>query len=194
MLSTPLTPHFTLKEVVDDPEWWDTLSGADQLRYRTRLTATCALAEFFRAQLGPLSVGSGIRSPRVQNSIRGASPTSEHPLGYCLDLTPALHAELPLDQRRSLLAKAIARFINLDVVFDQIIWYPGGGDGQQSNFPFVHLSLRSDQDQTRNRRMLLASTGVGKYAPWASAQTVFPCLSPVASGLQPGSSPFPLSR
>ncbi len=135
-----LSPHFWLSELVrsdralrlglrNDP-------SPDQVRSLTRLCLD--LLEPVRDEFGPLAVTSGLRLPRVNGALPGASDTSAHPAGWAADVQPI---------RSGVTLKAIVDWVIASgLVFDQVI-YEG---------TWVHLGLYRPRGMQQRRQALMA--------------------------------------
>lgn len=95
-----------------------------------------------RAAYGkPIHVSSGYRSPALNNAIKGASPTSVHPLGYAADLKAANQEEFKTFVK-DWLVKTRTRF-------DQCILEKSGND------EWVHIGLYNRRGQQRGQIKLM---------------------------------------
>lgn len=95
-----------------------------------------------RAAYGkPIHVSSGYRSPALNSAIKGASPTSVHPLGYAADLKAANQEEF----------KAFVKdwLVKTRTRFDQCILEKSG------NEEWVHIGLYNRRGQQRGQIKLM---------------------------------------
>lgn len=125
-----LTPNFTLSELTvtntgirNEPDRYET--------ERLRALAQHVLQPLRDALGAPVIVNSGFRSERVNRAV-GGSATSQHRRGEAADVWT-----------RGMDSTQLARrVIDLELPFDQLIWYPGTAR--------IHVSYGP-----RNRRQVL---------------------------------------
>ncbi len=138
---TPLSPHFTLEELVASQT--AARKGIDNTpppAVVERLRDTALRMEHVRALVGPISVSSGYRCPRLNRAIGGAK-ASAHLTGYAVDFN-AWRFGSPLAVCRAIVAS--------DIAFDQII----------EEGTWVHLSFAPPL-----RRQVLTKAPGGGYTP-----------------------------
>lgn len=103
--------------------------------------------EVIRSEVGPLTVLSGYRSPRLNLAV-GGSPTSQHLLAEAVDVTVPHKA-------RVILTAILDRRDSMYDALGQVIYYP------KQNF--VHIALPSPR--FRKMTVCLHAPPANKYAP-----------------------------
>lgn len=148
-LSTRLSPHFTLRELVTTSHRMIDNRPHDP-DIVVRLRALCLnYLEPVRRIFGPLYVSSGYRCPALNGKI-GGSKTSAHMFGCAADFVSAYGTA----------TTEIVRWIadsNLD--FDQVI------DEHSSTSDWVHLGMLRPIGRETPRREALTMR-LGKYTPF----------------------------
>jgi zinc D-Ala-D-Ala carboxypeptidase len=155
-VSTPLSTHFTLEEMVHSQDAARLgIDNTPSLGSIANLTTLCALLlEPIRARLGvPISIDSGYRSPALNAQV-GGSADSAHMTGCAADCIP---------QRRDL-ATCFAIIQKSGLPFDQLIF--------ECN-EWLHIGMAQPGAVPRGE-CLLASGGPGAwtYYPAPAAPSV----------------------
>ena len=84
---TVLAPHLSWAEVLRRSGWRSLLDVPEALTHDMERTAAEVWTPLRRVWAGPLTVVSGLRSPRANRAAKGA-PKSQHMDGMALDLRP----------------------------------------------------------------------------------------------------------
>ena len=134
-----LSPHFTLAEMCTTSKPFPNVPGTAETEALRELCVK--VLEPWRAEVGPIGINSGFRSPAVNTAV-GGEPTSDHLKGLAADCKPS-----------GLLVPAWDKLVELIrdhwLPVDQAIIYvrPKGGG-------WIHVSHRP----TQNRGEMLVCT------------------------------------
>lgn len=133
MISSQLTPHFTLSEATTTNTGIANIPTSQE--HKDRILNTAYNMEIVRAVLGrnPIKINSWYRSPAVNKAVGGV-PNSEHALGAAVDFTCASFGD-PYEICRTLIQ--YAHVLN----YNQLI-YEG---------TWVHISFPPDGTKGKNQ-------------------------------------------
>jgi len=147
-----LSPHFRLSELLESrAARTHGIPNEPAAAEMENLRALCLeLLEPLRAEFGPLRVTSGLRTPRLNQAVKG-EPSSAHVVGWAADVI------VVRGERQAFLEDAMAWLARSGLVFDQAIREP----------TWLHLGLR--QPSTGAQRRELKRADGGRYPAWTAA-------------------------
>ena len=103
IMSTQISPHFTLEELTTTKTGLSNIPNAEQINFLRILC--CDILEPLCEKLGcPLIVDSGFRSPAVNKAVGGV-PNSQHLQGQAADIHSSIKTSRIWDALNSLVIK-----------------------------------------------------------------------------------------